>query len=58
MGAYYSFVDPEGMKSWVSPAGSPITDGLPTYMYLVTHRLQVERRTEKFAGKRPTFYRY
>jgi len=25
---------------------------------VITHRLQVERRRGKFAGERPTFYRY
>jgi len=28
--AYYSSVDPEGMKGWVGPVGWPIADGLPT----------------------------
>ena len=40
--AYYSFIDPERMKGWV---GWPVADGLPTLV--VTHQLQVERRTGK-----------
>jgi len=28
--AYYSFIDPEGMKGWVGLVGWPIADGLPT----------------------------
>jgi len=28
--AYYSFIDPERMKSWVGLVGWPIADGLPT----------------------------
>ena len=40
--ADYSFIDPERMKGWV---GWPIADGLPTLV--VTHQLQVERRTGK-----------
>ena len=43
--AYYSFVDPEGMKGWVCLVGWPIADGLPTWV--VTRQLQVERRTGK-----------
>ena len=33
------------MKGWVGLVGWPTADGLPTYM--VTHQLQVERRTGK-----------
>ena len=33
------------MKGWVGLAGWPVADGLPTLV--VTHRLQVERRTGK-----------
>ena len=55
IGAYYSRIDPEGMRGWVSLVGWPIVDGLSTYV--VTHQLQVERRTGKFAGQRPTLYR-
>ena len=40
--AYYSFIDPERMKGRV---GRPVADGLPTLV--VTHQLQVERRTGK-----------
>jgi len=54
--AYYSFIDPKGMKGWVGLAGWPIADGLPTWV--VTRQLQVERRTAKFAGQRPTIYRW
>ena len=43
--AYYSFIDPERMKGWVGLVGWPIADGLPTLV--VTHQLQVERRTAK-----------
>jgi len=43
--AYYSFIDPERMKGWVGLVGWPLTDGLPTLV--VTHQLQVERRTGK-----------
>jgi len=28
--AYYSFIDPKGMKGWVGLVGWPIADGLPT----------------------------
>jgi len=28
--AYYSFIDPEGMKGWVGLVDRPIVDGLPT----------------------------
>ena len=38
--AYYSSIDPEGMKGWVGLVGWPIAD-------MVTRQLQVERRTEK-----------
>ena len=40
--AYYSFINPERTKGWV---GWPVADGLPTLV--VTHQLQVERRTGK-----------
>ena len=40
--AYYSFIDPERMKGWV---GLVVADGLATLV--VTHQLQVERRTGK-----------
>jgi len=43
--AHYSFIDPERMKGLVGLVGWPIADGLPTYV--VTHQLQVERRTAK-----------
>ena len=43
--ASFSFVDPERMKGWVGLVGWPIADGLPTLV--VTHQLQVERRTGK-----------
>ena len=43
--AYYSFIDPERMKGWVGLLGWPVADGLPTLV--VTHQLQVERRTGK-----------
>ena len=43
--AYYSFIDPKRMKGWVGLVGWPIADGLPTLV--VTHQLQVERRTGK-----------
>jgi len=39
---------PERMRSWVGLVGWPIADGLPTWV--VTHWLQVECRTGKFAG--------
>jgi len=41
--AYYSFIDPERMKSWVGLVGWPVADGLP--ILVATHQLQVERRT-------------
>jgi len=41
----YSFIDPERMKGWVDLVGWPAADGLPTLV--VTHQLQVERRTGK-----------
>jgi len=48
--AHYSFIDPERMKGWVAClVGWPIADGLPTLV--VTHQLQVERRTAK--ARRP-----
>ena len=43
--AYYSFIDSERMKGWVGLVGWPVADGLPTLV--VTHQLQVERRTGK-----------
>ena len=43
--AYYSYIDPERMKGWVGLVGWPVSDGLPTLV--VTHQLQVERRTGK-----------
>jgi len=55
MAAYYSFIDPEGMKGWVALVGWPIADGLTTWV--VTHQLQVMQRTGKFADQRPMFYR-
>ena len=39
------FIDPERMKGWVSLVGLPVADGLLTLV--VTHQLQVERRTGK-----------
>ena len=39
------FIDPERMKGWVGLVGWPIADGSPTLV--VTHQLQVERRTGK-----------
>jgi len=42
------------MKGWVGLVGWPVADGLPTLV--VTHQLQVERRTGKFAIQRPAFY--
>jgi len=46
--ACYSLIDLEGMKGWV---------GLVGWVIAVTRKLQVERRTGKFADQRPTFYR-
>ena len=43
--AYYTFIDPERTKGWVGLVGWPIADGSPTLV--VTHQLQVERRTGK-----------
>jgi len=43
--AYYSYIDRERMKGWVSLVGWPIADGLQTYK--VTRQLQVSRRTGK-----------
>ena len=43
----------ERMKGWVGLVGWPVADGLPTLV--VTHQLQVERRTGKV---RPTFYHW
>jgi len=48
--AYYSLIDPKRMKGWVGLVGWHIADGLPTWV--VTHQLQVERRTAK--ARRPT----
>jgi len=56
IGAYYSLIDPKGWKAelpWL--VDLYIADGLP--IQVVTHQLQVERRTGKFSGQRPTFYR-
>jgi len=39
------FIDPERMKGWVGLVGWPVADGVPTLV--VTHQLQVERRTGK-----------
>ena len=43
--AYFSFIDPERMKGWIGVVVWPVADGLPTLV--VTHQLQVERRTGK-----------
>ena len=43
--AYYLFIESERMKGWVGLVGWPVADGLPTLV--VTHQLQVERRTGK-----------
>jgi len=43
--AYNSFIDPKRMKGWVGLFGWLVADGLPTLV--VTHQLQVERRTGK-----------
>ena len=43
------------MKGWVGLVGWPVSDGFPTLV--VTHQLQVERRTGKVRQQRPTFYR-
>jgi len=53
--SYYWIIDPEGAKGWVGLVGWPIADSLPTKM--VIHQLQIERKTGKFAGQRPTFFR-
>ena len=39
------FIDPGKMKGWVGRVGWSVADGLPTLV--VTHQLQVERRTGK-----------
>jgi len=46
MAAYYSFIDPEGMKGWIGLLGWPTADDLPH-----------SAGQRKFAGQRPTFYR-
>ena len=43
--AYYSFIDPGRMKGWVGLVGWLVAVGLP--ILVVTHQLQVERRTGK-----------
>jgi len=43
--AYYSFIDPERIKGWVGLVGWPVAVSLPALV--VTHQLQVERRTGK-----------
>jgi len=52
--AYYSSIYPKRMKGWVGLVGWPIADSLLTSV--VSRQLQVEHRTGKFAGQRPTFY--
>jgi len=52
--AYYSSINPERMKGWAGLVGWHIADAFPTQM--VTCQLQVESRTGKYAGQRPTFY--
>ena len=47
--AYYSSIDPEGMKGWVGQVGWPIADGLPTWV-AVSYRLSAGQG--KFAGQR------
>ena len=54
--AYYSFIDPEGMKGSVGVVGWPIADRLPTYKWApVSYRSSAEQGS--CAGQRPTLYR-
>ena len=46
--AYCTFMDLERRKHWLNLIGWPVVDGLPTIV--VTHQLQVERRTGKVCG--------
>ena len=43
--AYYSSIDPEGMRGWVGLVGWPIADSLPTYV--VNRQLQISHKTVK-----------
>ena len=54
--AYYSSIDPEGMKGWVGLVDWPIADGLPTKWSPVSYRSSALHG--KFAGQRPTFFRW
>ena len=51
--AYYSFIDPERVKGWVSLVGWPIADCLPTWSPV---SCRSSAGQEKFAGQRPTLY--
>ena len=48
--AYYSSIDPEGMKRWVGLVGWPIVDKWSSISY------RSSAGQGKFAGQRPTFY--
>ena len=52
--AYYSSIDPEGMKSWVGLVGCPYRTVYPHKWSLVSCRSRAGQR--KYAGERPTFY--
>ena len=48
--AYYSFMNPKSMKGWVGLIGWLVADGL--FTQVVTHRMQVERRTRKVCRRK------
>ena len=54
--AYYSSIDPEGMKRRVGLVGWHIADGLPSYPHKWSPVHNRSSAQGKFAGQRPTFY--
>jgi len=54
--AYYSSIDPEGMKGWVGLVGWPIRTVYPHKWSPVSYRSSAGQR--KYAARRPTFYHW
>ena len=54
--AYYSSIDPEGMKGWVGLVGWPIADVYPHKWSPVSYMSSAGQG--KYAGRRPTFYHW